>query len=271
MPTFAAWEAEVLYEAFDFVDYVAPHMYIGKRDMDTKTYMASTLETEKFIYDTIAACDFVSAKKKSKKKINISFDEWNVWWQGGDAEEKEKKWHYSVEDAVVSGGMLLELIKRADRVKIGCQAQLVNVIAPIYTQKEGAAWRQTMFYPYMHASRYGRGTVLQTAVECDKYDCRDFTDVPVLNCAAVENEGGGVTLFVINRSEEEIILDFYTGGCSCAGDKPEHISLWNKNKFAVNTFENPNNAAPQIQGDIICKDNIITAKLNPLSWNVIRA
>ena len=216
-------------------------------------------------------------EEKSKKKINISFDEWNVWWQRGNDDEKAAKYHYSVEEAVVSGAMLLSLLRRADRVKIGCQAQLVNVIAPIYTnafsghdnpEKGGAAWRQTMFYPYMHASKYGRGTALQTVVDCEKYDCEWYTGVPVIDSIAVETETG-VTIFAINRGEEEVLLECCPGGYTC-NNQPEHIALWDEDKFAVNTVDNPDRVTPKIQADITCEDNIVTAKLKPLSWNVIR-
>ena len=270
MNTFAHWEAEVLDQTFDLVDYISLHQYYGKKDAPdgTKTFMARTVEMDDYINKTIAACDYVAAKKKSRKKINISFDEWNVWWQRGDHDEKAAKHHYSVEEAVVSGAMLLSLLRRADRVKIGCQAQLVNVIAPIYARAEGAAWRQTMFYPYMHASKYGRGTALQTIIECEKYDCEWYTDVPVIDSVAVETETG-VTIFAINRGEEDVILECTPGGYSC-GAKPEHIALWDKDKFAVNTLDNPDRVTPEIQADITCENNIVTAKLKPLSWNVIR-
>ena len=64
---------------------------------------------------------------------------------------------YTFEDALLVGLMLITLLKHADRVKIACLAQLVNVIAPIMTRQGGGAWRQTIFYPFMHASNYGRG------------------------------------------------------------------------------------------------------------------
>jgi alpha-N-arabinofuranosidase len=270
MGTFGSWEAEVLERTFDLADYISLHQYYGKKDAsNTKTFMARSVEMDDYINKTIAVCDYAAAKKKSKKKINISFDEWNVWWQKGQDEEKAAKYHYTVEEAIVSGAMLLSLLRRADRVKIGCQAQLVNVIAPIYTPEGGgAAFRQTMFYPYMHASRYGRGTALQTIIECEKYDCEWYADVPVLDSVAVETETG-VTIFAINRSEQNLILDCHLGGYKCAA-RPEHISMWDEDKFAVNTHENPGRVVPKIQSDIICEDNIVTANLGPLSWNVIR-
>ena len=270
MGTFASWEAEVLDQTFDLVDYISLHQYYGKKDGkgETSNFMARTVEMDEFINKTIAICDYAAAKKKSRKKINLSFDEWNVWWQRGNDEEKAAKHQYSVEEAIVSGAMLMALVRRADRVKIGCQAQLVNVIAPIYTQKEGAAWRQTMFYPYMHMSKYGRGTALQTVIECSKYDSEWYTDVPVIDSVAVETKDG-VTIFAINRSEEEIVLDCKLGGYEIK-NKPEHISLWDSDKFAVNTFENPNRVVPKIQKGIVYGDNAVTMKLNPLSWNVIK-
>ena len=269
MSTFGEWEATVLDHAFDLVDYVSLHQYIGKKDgKETKTFMARSMEMDEYINKTIAICDYVAAKHKSGKKINISFDEWNVWWQKGEDEEKAKRGHYTVEEAVASGTMLLSLLRRADRVKIACQAQLVNVIAPIYTQKEGDPWRQTMFYPYMHASKYGRGTALWTLVECEKYDSEWLSGVPAVDSVAVETEAG-VTLFAVNRAEEDTILEFEPGGYGHC-QKPEHISLWNPDKFAINTFENPNRAVPKSQGDIVCEDGIVKARLRPLSWNVIR-
>ena len=68
---------------------------------------------------------------------------------------------YTFEDALLVGLMLITLMKHGDRVKIACMAQLVNVIAPIMTEKDGGAWCQTIFYPFMHASVFGRGTVLE--------------------------------------------------------------------------------------------------------------
>ena len=87
---------------------------------------------------------------------------------------------YNHEDALLVGCMLISMLKRADRVKMACIAQLVNVIAPIMTANGGAAWKQTIYYPYMHASMFGRGTVLVPLVTSPKYDAKDYSDVPYL-------------------------------------------------------------------------------------------
>ena len=96
--------------------------------------------------------------------------------------------------------MINEFIRRSDRVRIACIAQLVNVIAPIRAEKDGPAWRQTIYYPYQLASLYGRGDALHVAVDAPTYDCRVADDVSYLDVTAVhDTDRGMVTLFIVNR------------------------------------------------------------------------
>ena len=161
--------------------------------------------------------------------------------------------------------------RHADRIKIACLAQLVNVIAPIMAAKEGGAYRQTIFYPFMHASAYGRGTVLNTIIESPKYDSRDYTDVPVLQAAAVVNEEKGeLTIFAVNKDmESKLILE-----CDMRSFEnykiTEHIVLHNKDVKAVNTENEPFNVVPHINGKSEFKEGRLAAELESLSWNVIR-
>ena len=92
-----------------------------------------------FIRETVALCDAVGATKKARRKINLSFDEWNVWNQTPDLVDAGEKWTaarpqleqiYTMEDALVVGGMLITLLTHADRVKIGCIAQAPHLSWP---------------------------------------------------------------------------------------------------------------------------------------------
>jgi alpha-N-arabinofuranosidase len=180
-----------------------------------------------------------------------------------------------MEDALVVGCMLIILLKNADRVKVACLAQLVNVIAPIMTEPNGKAWRQTIFYPFMHASKYGRGTVLRGTVTCDRYDSVEFTDVPYLESVAVyDEEHGQLTIFAVNRNLEEP-LDLCV---SLAGFENcrfiEHIALNHADLKAVNSgvFDA---VKPQVQsGGKLEETNqspsILEVRLPSASWNVIR-
>ena len=173
MDTFGYWEDEMLSECYDQVDYLSLHQYYGNRDNNTTEFLANSKGMDEFISSVLSICDCVKAKKRSKKQINLSFDEWNVWYHSNEADSQLEKWvqapHqledvYNFEDALLVGSMLITMLRHADRVKVACLAQLVNVIAPIMTSDTGA-WRQTIFYPYMHASVFGRGTVRNTLVQ----------------------------------------------------------------------------------------------------------
>lgn len=280
MSTFAQWEATVLEQTYDHVDYISLHTYYGNKDNDTLNFLARSMDMDAFIKSVISTCDYVKAKKHSKKKINLSFDEWNVWFHSNEADKKLERWsiaphqledEYNFEDALMVGSMLITLLKNADRVKMACLAQLVNVIAPIMTENNGTAWKQTIYYPYLHTSIYGRGTVLNTIVKSPKYDAKDFTDVPFIDATAVISEDEKeITIFAVNKNMEEgITLDVELNGLG-SFTVLEHIVLQHGDVKAVNTKQNPNNVIPQSNGNAVVEDGKVKASLGKLSWNVIR-
>lgn len=279
MPTFADWEATVLDHTYENVEFISLHQYYGNRDNDIANYLALSLEMDDFIKSVISIADYIKAKKHSKKTINLSFDEWNVWYHSNEADTKIEPWSiappqlediYNFEDALLVGSMLITLLKNADRVKIACMAQLVNVIAPIMTENGGPAWKQTIFYPYMHTSVYGRGTVLNPIVSSPKYDSKDFTDVPVLDTTVVHNEENEeLTIFAVNRDlEDDLLIE-----CDIRNFEGykviEHIVLENNNLKQVNSAKEQA-VAPHNNGDAVNDSGMVTAKLPKLSWNVIR-
>lgn len=281
MPTFPEWESTVLEHTYDHVDYISLHQYYGNRDNDTQNFLAQSLAMDQFINTVIATADYVQAKKRGKKKIHLSFDEWNVWFHSNDADRKIEPWSiappqlediYTHEDALLVGCMLISLLKRADRVKMACMAQLVNVIAPIMTANGGPAWKQTIYYPYMHASVYGRGTSLIPLIQSSKHDTKDFTDVPDLEAVAVHNEEQGeVTIFAVNRSLDNKLslqVDLRSfGDCTVI----EHIVLENDDLKATNTQEHPDRVTPHNRGNAVVQDRSrVEAELSKASWNVIR-
>ncbi len=282
MPTFGQWEAGVLEECYDSVDYVSMHTYYADHDHDTRTFLASSEDMDRFITDVCAACDYVKAKKHSKKTINISFDEWNVWYHSRQQDEeiwKQEKWGralpllediYNFEDALLVGSMLITLLRNADRVKIACLAQLVNVIAPIMTKNGGGCWAQTIFYPFMHASRYGRGTALNALVTSPTYACQDYDKVPYIDAMATVEDDGSVSVFCVNRDMEEdfqLEIDLRSFGDL---QIKEHIILHHDDVKAVNTEENPKNVFPTQGPGGTLEQGKASVKIPALSWNVIR-
>lgn len=278
MSTFGEWEATVLEHTYEYIDYVSLHTYYGNSDNDVKNFLAKSMNMDEFISSVVSICDYVKAKKRSKKVINLSFDEWNVWYRTRQIDNEpwviappQLEEVYNFEDALLVGCMLITLLKHADRVKIACLAQLVNVIAPIMTENGGGAWRQTIFYPYMHASIYGRGNVLRPVIYSPVYDCKEFEKVPYLEAIAVENdEKEELTIFAVNRDVDGALnLECDIRGLS--GYRViEHIVLEHDDIKAVNTKDNPYNVKPHNNGDAKVEDGVMMATLPKLSWNVIR-
>jgi alpha-N-arabinofuranosidase len=282
VPTFPAWEAEVLEHCFDYVEYVSVHTYFNNPGDDTPGHLAKPDLMGQFIDEVAATCDYVAAKQRSAKRIQLSFDEWNVWIQYHSPrnEEKADEWPvaphllediYSMEDALVVGGMLIALLNHADRVKIGCLAQVVNVIAPIMTKKGGPAWRQTIFYPFAHASNYGRGTVLRQAIDSPVYDTKERQAAPYYAGASMlDPENGALTLFAINRSVSESLEITVDLRGFDAFQVTEWITLRHDDLKTVNTCDHPDAVKPiRTSGAAVNKGNL-TAVLSPASWNVIR-
>jgi alpha-N-arabinofuranosidase len=279
MPTFGKWEETILDHTYEHVDYVSLHIYFGNRDKDTPNFLGRSLEMDSFIKTVAGICDYVKAKKQSKKQINLSFDEWNVWFHSNEQDRQIEKWIespprlediYTMEDALVVGCMLITLLKNVDRVKIACLAQLVNVIAPIMTEAGGKAWRQTIFYPFMHASQYGRGTVLRCPVSCGRYDSKEYTDIPYLETVAVHNEEKEeLTIFGVNRSLNEA-MDLEADLYGYEGySLKEHITLHNPDLMAVNSAKGET-VCPELQNGGKLDGTKLSARLAPASWNVIR-
>lgn len=283
MPTFPKWEATTLECSYDYVDYVSMHQYYGNRANDSLDFLACSDDMDEFIRTVIATCDYVKAKKRGRKNINISFDEWNVWFHSNAADDDITKNHpwqvappmlediYTFEDALLVGLMLITLIRHADRVKIACLAQLVNVIAPIMTDAGGGgAWKQTIFYPFMHASRYGRGVALLPILSSPKHDTSGHADVTDVESVAVYNgEKEELTIFAVNRTlDEDITLTTDIRGME--GYRVlEHIVLESPDLKAVNSV-NGQNVAPKTVNRSSLDEGIMTSMLGKASWNVIR-
>ena len=218
MPTFGAWEQTVLTHTYEEVDYLSLHAYYQEQDGDAESFLASAVDMDYFIESVVATADAVRAKGKHKKHINLSFDEWNVWYSrpaDSDSPEQisQQSWQehprviedkYNVTDAVVVGTLLNSLLRHGDRVKIANQAQLVNVIAPILAEPNGPAWRQTIFHPFARMAELAKGQILRTVVDSDKVETSQFGDADLVDVSATWNEETGrMALFFANRGLEE--------------------------------------------------------------------
>ena len=282
MPTFPEWEATTLEHTYDYADYVSLHQYYGNTKNDTADFFALTQDMEYFIHTVTSVCDYMKAKKRSKKTMNLSFDEWNVWFHSvaEDADtQKNSPWQaaphlledmYTFEDAVLVGLMLIMLLKHSDRVKIACLAQLVNVIAPIMTEDHGGVWKQTIYYPFLHMSKYGRGTALQSLIETTKHDTAEHCDVTDIESIAVYNEElEEVTIFAVNRNVKEDV-HFEADMRSFEGYRAaEYLVLESDDMKIKNGWQNER-VFPQQKTQYTFADGNFETVMKSSSWNVIR-
>jgi alpha-N-arabinofuranosidase len=277
MPTFPQWEDTVLGHCYDKVDYISMHQYHQNKADDLATYLAGSIGMDRFIESVVATCDFAQAKKRSKKRMYLSFDEWNVWFHTLESDKKQEPWivgpHlledvYTFEDALVVGCLLNSLLRHADRVKIACLAQLVNVIAPIMTENGGSAWKQTIYWPFYYASRYGRGTSLDVRLDCGFYENAEYGEVPWLDASAVLSPAeDSLSLFLVNRSPDSVLpVDFRLAGFE--NFRPvERVELSGYDKKVVNTADHPDSVTPK---SVEIDSNSACITLPPLSWTMVR-
>ncbi|MGD9713514.1 MAG: alpha-N-arabinofuranosidase [Thermomicrobiales bacterium] len=283
MATYPEWELTVLDHLYDQVEYISLHTYYQLQEDDIGAFLAQSEDMERYIRTVTAVCDYVKAKKRSARTLMLSFDEWNVWYHHRQRDKeymRERPWEvappiaeeaYTMVDALLVGSMLMTLMRHADRVKIACMAQLVNALAPIMTETGGPAWRNTIFYPFVHASRYGRGRVLQTLVSASTYDTDAFGQVSCLDAiATIDDSNGEVTLFAVNRDQREMMslqVDLRaTGEVAMI----EHLCLHDENPFARNTAHAPAAVIPRRSEETGIDGGMLKATLPPLSWNVVR-
>jgi len=289
MPQYLTWDREVLEECFDQVDGISLHAYYGNTPAltanSTARYLAMNLDMDRQIREVAAVCDYVQGLRKSGKRIWLSFDEWNVWYRarGGDAANGRRQFApklleevYNLEDALLVGGFVNTLLRNAERVRVACLAQLVNVIAPLVTNDTGVL-RQSTYYPYAWALRYARGRVLDLRVESDMYPIRaaglqaDFArndQVPFVDVVAtLDSQNGQACVLMLNRdleAEREIALEWRdvtpTRVLTCE-------TLTGTDLKAFNTFEQPRRVAPQ-RLDAPAAGTRMTFKLPPRSYTV---
>lgn len=209
MPTYLEWDRTVLEHLGSLADYVSLHRYVGNESDDTADFLALSASIDAQIESVDACARFVQAKRKSKQRAYLCFDEWNVWYRarGGAYADGQGKFApplleevYNVEDALVVGLFLNSFIRHADVVKIANLAQLVNVIGPILTRGDELL-KQSIFYAFRMISTRKHGISLRPQVDGPSYASASHGDVTFLDASAIL-DGNQLHVFAINRDLE---------------------------------------------------------------------
>lgn len=207
LPTYMEWDRIVLEHVGELADFISLHRYVGNRHDDTPDYLAIANAIDRQIEEMDAACRFVQARRRSKKRAYLCFDEWNVWYKnqqmdgGGKFAPHLIEEIYNLEDAMVVAGFLHCFLRHADAVKIANLAQIVNIIAPIQTRGDEMLI-QSIFYPFEMFSARRTGISLRTIVDGPVYESTTHGRVTTIDSSAIW-AGQRLHVFLTNRSLDE--------------------------------------------------------------------
>ncbi len=285
MPTFGAWETTVLTETYEHVDLISAHAYYWERDGDLASFLGSAVSMDRFIEDVVATADAVRAARRQSKRLNISFDEWNVWYQDATPSQRPRDdWpvapalledHYNVADAVVVGNLLISLLRHSDRVHSASLAQLVNVIAPIMTEAGGRVWRQTTFHPFALTSRYAVGQVLRAEIVTPGHETARHGQTPLVDAVATHDpQDGSLAVFAVNRSLTETItvqVDLRAFG---GAEVVEALTLADADPYARATADDDGTLVPRPNTSVAAagggRQDTVRVDVPPVSWTMLR-
>jgi len=273
LPTYMEWDRQVLEHIGDYADYISLHRYVGNRDDDTPDYLAITNSIDRQIEEMDAACRFVQARRRSKKRLYLCFDEWNVWYRDrkGDGAGKFAP-HlieevYNLEDALVAAGFLNSFIRHADVLKIANIAQIVNVIAPLLTQGDDLLV-QSIFYPFEMMAKRREGVALRAAVQGPEYEGKTNGRVPFVDASVILGDGV-VHIFASNRATgDPALVQVSLADRAIAGLVNAEL-LTGPDAQAANSFEQPNLVTAQPFNAVRIANGAASLELPPLSFAAV--
>lgn len=269
LPTYMEWDRVVLEHIGDLADYVSLHRYVGNHNDNTADYLGVTNSIDQQIEEMDAVCQFVQARKKSKKRAYLCFDEWNVWYKNHEVDGKGKvaphliEEVYNLEDALVVAGFFNSFIRHADSVKIANIAQIVNIIAPLLTRGDELLV-QSIFYPFAMYTKRREGVALTTKVDGPAYESENYGEVTMIDASAIL-DGDTLHVFATNRSLTEsapLTIDLSDRAIAALLDAEILTGIDPK---AHNTFEQPDNVVSQSFNDVRIVDGKAVVELPPLS------
>ncbi len=240
------WDRTVLEGLAPLVRYHSIHIYTGSDDHYTNVFQAH--QAERALDACRAMIDLVRYNQRIEHPIHVAYDEWNVWFRARSAESALEE-RYTLSDALAVSTYLNGFIRHCDTVKLANLAQMVNVIAPIFTSPEGL-FLQTIYHPLRIFAEHSLSLALDAHVECET---REVADQPgamkmvsdlgpfkLLDVSATRDEAGReLTIAVVNRDAERDIPAVVSLADRCFEGNAHAWEVNGPDVSAVNSFERP--------------------------------
>ena len=230
-------------QAGELIDYMALHWYVGNKEEPgyKANHFEDYMSRAELIEERLSAYEgLIHALRLAnniQKPIPIAVDEWNVWYRAFNEEKLEER--YNLEDALMVGLHFNAFIRHARSVKMANIAQIVNVIAPVFTSPEGMLL-QTTYYPFELYSRYCGDTALDVHWSGDTFQTEKQQGLRVLDVSAtLDSNNNKLMVFVINRSEtNETQTTIKLSDANFKGNVNIHV-INGANIKTENTFDAP--------------------------------
>jgi alpha-N-arabinofuranosidase len=243
------WNRTILERLKNEIDYISLHTYIGNRDNDFERFLAASQDIDNRIEVVRGQIRAVQATMRNPRPIYVAYDEWNVWYRargGGEHETGATRLEeiYNFEDALAMGMFFNSFIRNADIVKMANLAQIVNVIAPIFTNEKGL-FLQPIYFPLAEYAKQGSNTALDVWSQGPEYKIGNRAPLRYLDVSSTHDKKNGVVyLNVLNRSKDKNITAAIENQTGKAG---ANASVWEMNHpdmKATHTFGDDKKVRP---------------------------
>jgi alpha-N-arabinofuranosidase len=244
------WNRTVLDGLKTEIDYISLHTYIGNPQNNMENFLGASQSIDQRIEVVDGLIKAAQAGEASPRPIYIAYDEWNVWYRarGGnefDTGKTRLEEIYNFEDALAMGMFFNSFIRHANVVKMANLAQIVNVIAPIFTNEKGL-FLQPIYFPIAEYAKQKGNTAIDLWTSSPTYrPSSNLPAIPYLDTSAtLDKQNGLLYLNVLNRSEKQDIsarIENATGTLS--GD----VQVWEMNHAdlkATHTFGDDRKVRP---------------------------
>jgi alpha-N-arabinofuranosidase len=244
----AAWDRTVLEGLAKFIRYHSIHIYTGNPDYAENVYQPHLAEWE--LDNMRTEIDRVRKQQGIEHEIKVAYDEWNVWYRAHQPERLEER--YDLSDALAVAAYLNIFVRQADIVTVANLAQMVNVIAPIFTSPEGL-YLQTIYHPLALLAEHTQEIALATWVESPNFSlpatlegqdkpsrAAKLGEFDVLDVAATRSEDRGtLVVSLINRDAArpmDVAIELGTGRVS---GTIQRFEVNGSDVHGINDFDNP--------------------------------
>ncbi|HKX31184.1 MAG TPA: alpha-L-arabinofuranosidase C-terminal domain-containing protein [Blastocatellia bacterium] len=218
------WNRTVLTTLRNTADYIAIHTYINNRDNDLERFLGWSQTIDNYIEVTEGLIKAAQAGQPNPRPIAIAYDEWNVWYRAFDREKLEEI--YNFEDALATGMFFNSFFRHANIVKMANLAQMVNVIAPMMTNKQGL-FLQPTYFPLVEYSKQRGNNSLDVLVSAPTYKIGNRPPLKYLDVSATYNQQErAIYLNVLNRSKDK---DLSTRIDNQEGRIENEVGVWEMN------------------------------------------